>query len=81
MLNNTKQEMGNEAFFGYNSRTNNCQGFLWKFLKSNGKASPELRAFIMQDVNQLFDKDLESFAKFVTDLGSKVSTLQYGGDV
>ena len=81
MLNNTKQEMGNEAFFGYNSRTNNCQGFLWKFLKSNGKTSPELRAFIMQDVNQLFDKDLESFAKFVTDLGSKVSTLQYGGDV
>jgi hypothetical protein len=81
MLNNTKQEMGNDAFFGYNSRTNNCQGFLWKFLKSNGKTSPDLRAFIMQDVNQLFDKDLEGFAKFVTDLGSKVSTLQYGGDV
>jgi hypothetical protein len=35
----------------------------------------------MQDVNQLFDKDLEGFAKFITDLGSKVSTLQYGGDI
>jgi hypothetical protein len=81
MLNNTKQEMGTDAFFGYNSRTNNCQGFLWKFLKSNGKTSLELRAFIMQDVNQLFDKDLESFAKFITDLGSKFSTLQFGGRV
>jgi hypothetical protein len=81
MLSNTKQEMGTDAFFGYNSRTNNCQGFLWKFLKSNGKTSPDLRAFIMQDVNQLFDKDLEGFAKFITDLGSKVSTLQYGGDI
>jgi hypothetical protein len=81
MLSNTKQEMGTDAFFGYNAKTNNCQGFLWNFLKSNGKTSPELRAFVMQDVNQLFDKDLESFSKFITDLGSKVSTLQFGGRV
>jgi len=81
MLSNTKQEMGNNSFFGYNAKTNNCQGFLWNFLESNGKPSPELRAFVMQDVNQLFDKDLESFSKFITDLGSKISTLQFGGRI
>jgi len=81
MLNNTKKEMGPDAFFGYNAKTNNCQGFLWKFLKSNGKTNPELRSFIMQDVNQLFDEDLEGISKFVTDLGSKFSTIRYGGDL
>ena len=81
MLDRTKANMGNDAFFGYNANGNNCQNFLFKFLMTSGKATPEIRAFILQDVKSLFDDNLEYFSKFVTDLGSKVSTLQYGGDV
>ena len=81
MLDKTKAHMGNDAFFGYNANSNNCQHFLLKFLMTSGKATPEIQTFILQDVKSLFDDNLEYFSKFVTDLGSKVSTLQYGGDV
>lgn len=81
MLDKTKAHMGNDAFFGYNANGNNCQNFLFKFLMTNGKATPEIRSFILQDVKSLFDDNLEYFSKFVTDLGSKVSTIQYGGKV
>ena len=80
MLDKTKTGMGNN-FFTYNAKSNNCQVFLYKFLESNGKATPQLRDFIMQDVNSLFDDNLEKYSKFVTDLGSKVSSIQYGGKV
>jgi hypothetical protein len=81
MLDKTKAHMGNDAFFGYNANGNNCQNFLFKFLMTSGKATPEIRSFILQDVKSLFDDNLEYFSKFITDLGSKVSTIQYGGDV
>ena len=81
MLDKTKEHMGNDAFFGYNANGNNCQNFLFKFLMTSGKATPEIKQFILQDVKSLFDDNLEYFSKLVTDLGSKVSTLQYGGDV
>ena len=81
MLDKTKEHMGNDAFFGYNANGNNCQNFLFKFLMTSGKATPEIRKFILQDAKSLFDDNLEYFSKFVTDLGSKVSTIQYGGDV
>ena len=81
MLEKTKSSMGNDAFFGYNAKSNNCQVFLFQFLQANGKATPQLRSFIVQDVDSLFDDNLEYFSKLVTDLGSKVSTIQYGGDV
>ena len=81
MLNNTRKSMRDTLFFGYNAKSNNCQVFLYKFFESNGKATPQLRDFIMQDVSSLFDDNLEYFSNLVTDLGSKVSTIQYGGDV
>lgn len=81
MLEKTKAHMGNSAFFGYNANGNNCQNFLFKFLMTNGKSTPEIKTFILQDVKSLFDDNLEYFSKFVTDLGSKISTIQYGGDV
>ena len=81
MLNNTRKAMGDSLFFCYNAKSNNCQVFLYSFFESNGKATPQLRDFIMQDVSSLFDDNLEYFSNLVTDLGSKVSTIQYGGDV
>jgi len=81
MLDKTKAHMGNDAFFGYNANGNNCQNFLFKFLMTSGKATPQIREFILQDVKSLFDDNLEYFSKMVTDLGSKVSTIQYGGKV
>jgi hypothetical protein len=81
MLDKTKAHMGNDAFFGYNANGNNCQNFLFKFLMTSGKATPEIRTFILQDVKSLFDDNLEYFSKFVTDLGSKIATIQYGGKV
>jgi hypothetical protein len=63
MLDKTKEHMGNDAFFGYNANGNNCQNFLFKFLMTSGKATPEIRAFILQDVKSLFDDNLEYFSK------------------
>ena len=80
MLEKTKESMGNN-FFTYNAKSNNCQVFLFQFLQANGKATPQLRNFIMQDIDSLFDDNLEYFSKLVTDLGSKIATVQYGGKV
>jgi len=76
MLANTKQAMG-DRFFTYDAKSNNCQVFISSFLKANQK---NLDNFIMQDVSSLFDPSLESKSNFVTNLGSKIATLQYGGD-
>ena len=73
--------MGDSLFFGYDGVLNNCQNFLFQFLKSSGKLTPELKTFIVQDVQDLFDADLVGKSRFITDLGSKFSTLQYGGDI
>jgi len=81
MLNNTRKSMNDSLFFGYDSLANNCQNFLFRFLKANGKLTPELKTFIVQDVKDLFDADLEKKSRFITDLGSKFSTLQFGGRV
>lgn len=81
MLDNTRKAMGDKDFFGYDSLANNCQNFLFKFFRSNGKLTPELKTFIVQDVKDLFDEGLEKKSRFITDLGSKISTIQYGGDV
>jgi hypothetical protein len=81
MLNNTRKAMGDKDFFGYDSLANNCQNFLFKFFRSNGKLTPELKNFIVQDVKGLFDENLEKKSRFITDLGSKISTIQYGGDL
>ena len=81
MLNNTRKSMGDSQFFGYDSLANNCQNFLFRFLKANGKLTPELKNFIVQDVKDLFDADLEKKSRFITDLGSKIATIQYGGDI
>ena len=81
MLSNTRKSMGDSLFFGYDGVSNNCQNFLFQFLKSNGKLKPYLNNFIVQDVKDLFDTDLVGKSRFITDLGSKVATLQYGGGV
>ena len=80
MLQNTKDAMG-DRFFTYDAKSNNCQVFISSFLKANQKINPQLNEFIMQDVSSLFDPSLESKSNFVTNLGSKIATLQYGGDV
>ena len=64
MLEKTKSSMGNDAFFGYNAKSNNCRNILFKFSESNGKSTPQLRSFIMQDVDSLFDDNLEYFSNF-----------------
>ena len=81
MLDNTRKAMGDSDFYGYDSLANNCQNFLFKFFRSNGKLTPTLKEFIVQDVKDLFDESLEKKSRFITDLGSKISTIQYGGDV
>ena len=81
MLDNTRKAMLDKDFFGYDSLANNCQNFLFKFFRSNGKLTPDLKSFIVQDVKDLFDADLEKKSRFITDLGSKISTIQYGGDL
>jgi len=54
ILYNTKEFMGDEAFFTYDAFSWNCQNFVMSLLEGNGiHVSDEARSFILQDVSEL----------------------------
>jgi hypothetical protein len=54
-IDNCSTAMGGN-FYTYSALSNNCQHFVAYFLKSNGFLTPELRDFIMQNVDQIKSK-------------------------
>lgn len=49
----TEQQMGKDAFYEYSAFNHNCQDFILNLLSANGLLTPELKAFLFQDVAEL----------------------------
>ena len=83
LLTNTKNKIGDRAFWDYDSIKNNCQDFLYNVLYTNGfeSSNPSMKSFIKQDLTKL-SKSLSSTQKNImgkiTNLGKKAQILVGG---
>lgn len=75
MLENTKRKMGDYKYFSYSPFSNNCQRWLIGVLNANGWTNPEVKKFIVQDIEELA-KELpgitQKIGDAITGLGSYV---------
>ena len=82
MIEKTKQFMGDEKFSNYSAKNNNCQDFVLAVLESNRMLNPDLKAFIKQDADKIFEKlpaVSEKIANFATDVGAVADKIVQGG--
>lgn len=83
MMQNTRAKMGEEMFWRYDAFLNNCQVFIKYILDANGMINQRLLDFIDQNIESIARQSLsapaQGFAKFTTNLASKLRTLQYLG--
>jgi hypothetical protein len=80
MLAKTERLMGDDLFI-YNGASTNCQDFIYRFLKANGLDTPELKKFIVQDMQTVISKLpplIQSFQRGVTDVAGLFDVLLEG---
>lgn len=80
LIKNTVEKVG-ESLYLYDHVNNNCQVFLMNILTANGLINPELRNFIMQDIEKLLSTSPQytnMIARFATEAGAKVDRLIEG---
>ena len=83
LLTNTKNKIGDRAFWDYDSIKSNCQDFIYNVLYTNGfeSSNPSMKSFIKQDLSKL-GKSLSSTSKnimnTITNLGKKAQILVGG---
>jgi hypothetical protein len=74
----TVKRMTLETYNRYNALSYNCQNFLLNHLQANGLITPQLKSFIMQDLDKLIE-ETPSFSKYltekITDLAGKGKEL------
>lgn len=78
---NALKLMGEQSFFQYNAKQNNCQDFVLALLKANGVLTPEIKQFIKQDANALYESLpgwAASVSQFITDTAGKIREWQTG---
>lgn len=82
LTNKTREKMGDEKFFKYDSFQDNCQQMLSQALSSVGLQTPETKAFIYQNLKKL-QESLPWWAKFISDLSTeaeaRATRVQEGG--
>ena len=84
LIDKTKEYMGDEKFSNYSSKDNNCQDFLLAVLQSNGILNDELKSFIKQDADAVFQKMpkiSEKIAKVITDVGAVANKVVEGENI
>lgn len=81
LLENTREYMGDDAFFSYSGRRNNCQSFIAAIVTANGVSTPQNIKWIKQDTESIFSESpgyLEAVQQFITDSAGKASQLITG---
>jgi len=80
IMENTRKKMGDEKFFSYSARNNNCQDFIMSLLQANGMGDADEFKFVKQDTKQMFKglKTLSNVADFITDIAGTADVLIKG---
>ena len=80
LIRRTQVAMG-DKFYSYNAFANNCQNFVMAILDANGLATPEIRGFVYQPVDELLKEQpewTENFSKSITNLGGITDRIFQG---
>ena len=83
MLNDTLNQIGKPAYFEYDAFKKNCQMFVGSLLSSQNIYSPDVKAFVQQDLTELISEMPEYLGKVavgVTNLGNVANQLTGEGD-
>jgi hypothetical protein len=81
LVQKTRDYMGDKTFFGYSSKSFNCQHYCLALCTANGFITPELTAFIKQDTAALFDGYFRKLSNTVTDIAARADVVMQGGKV
>jgi len=79
-LNKARTRVGDEVFFVYDSKSQNCQYFLRNCLQANGIWTESLSKFVMQDSISIYKNLglLEKVNKAITDIAGKLDNAIFG---
>ena len=82
MLEKARADVGDKAFFEYNSFENNCQSFVSYLLKGQGLYNEEAKAFVYQPIQQIVDEMpdyVKKFQKGLTDISATFNKISGQG--
>lgn len=75
----TVSKVGKERYFKYRATSWNCQRFVMDVIESAGfEIDADTRAFILQDMGDLFNPSVEAVANLSTDAKSRLSLILEG---
>jgi hypothetical protein len=81
MLNKTQSRMGDKAYFEYDMLSHNCQNYVANLLISVGLYTPDVEAFVYQNIAEII-KEIPEFSKRLirgaTDLDATINKLTGG---
>jgi hypothetical protein len=82
MLDKTRSRMGDKAYFEYDMLSHNCQNYVANLLISEGLYTPDVEAFVYQNIAEII-KEIPEFSKRLirgaTDLDATINKLTGGG--
>lgn len=83
LIENTIRQMGEDKFYSYNGRYNNCQDFMLYLLNANGLGTSENNKFIKQNVEFLFKRQgfLEGMVNAYTNTLGSFERTYMGGSI
>ena len=79
-LENGEKSQGITEFYKYNAITNNCQDWIITLLSANKLLTPDLKAFIKQDIAQVFSSSpiTKAIAETLPSIADKLKILFEG---
>jgi len=83
MLEKTRKQMGDKAFFSYSAVHNNCGHWIEAILKANGLTTQDTDDFIKQDTQEILKgfPALRKAMNTITDLAGKADVVLQGGSL
>lgn len=80
LLDRAREKMGEQAFYSYDAKNNNCQDFVMKTLKASGLGTSGDFDFIKQDTKSFFGKNgyAEKIVKVITDIDAATDLIKNG---
>ena len=81
LMKNTREEMGDDKYFNYSAKNNNCSDFILAIMDANGIGDAGDKAFVRQDAKTLFGKStfLRKLVNTATDIAGKINDVVGNG--
>jgi len=81
LMKNTREEMGDDKYFNYSAKNNNCSDFILAIMDANGIGDAGDKAFVRQDAKTLFGKStfLRKLVNTATDIAGKITDVVGNG--